>query len=403
MTDTTDKFIKLKPIVPPKPKLSHHLVDSLTSTQLTQYNSIITSLKEKMSTSQRNSTVLLDEQDISFNLLDEIYAEIEDKQIKSTIKELPKYCASLSCSSSSYTSASSNQSNNSCTCLETAPPPLPSMPPPPLNTTPKPKSRSSSILSRNSVNESLSLEQEIELEIKNKFSLLLKSATNDESSTDPKLDDDDFDNDEDLIETDYLEPINLVQQIEQIEQKNNNKTVPSPSYRLKTYFQTKLKESNINSDKTNRASLNYLIKQSNRISTTLRNIRTKSHSCNEQTNDLNLMETTLNSLKRTKKRSTSNNSQQLNTIVQISNPTLISQTFDLRNQNLIEINNNNNKLDDDDEFSTSSFSSSDSSKIDAFYHESVSSNSSSNPNGTNVYEEQLEIDGEIPFILNKTL
>ena len=61
----------------------------------------------------------------TFNLLDEIYAEIEDKQLKLTIKEKQKpiinnkyYCASQSCSSSSYTSASSSHSssNQSCTC-----------------------------------------------------------------------------------------------------------------------------------------------------------------------------------------------------------------------------------------------------------------------------------------------
>jgi hypothetical protein len=494
-TTTNNNIRKTKPLVPPKPKLlvtsSAAPADTNSSecsnscdTQMNKslnYNSIIASLKEKMSKAYEQTDDQL-ENEFSFSLLDEIYAEIEDKQIKSSIKpietviqekSLPiKYCASLSCSSSSYTSASSAHSTNSCICyskrdsvLITAPPPLPSMPPPPLTPAPtptsqRPKSRSSSVLSRHSavLSEPLSLEQEIEMEIRNKFCLLLKSSpetdldspmretadiTNLDSIADQLNDfkeDELISNGDDMLETDYLEPINLVNSNYVEKQSSNRKTeatgnaqssyMLSPSYRLKSYFQAKLKENSISMDKNSRTSLNYLIKQSNKISSTLKFIRTKSTS-NEQAESTdtssassthtaqNLIETTLNSFKRqqNKKRSTSSNSQhtthsaasQPSAAVCISGPTLISQTFDLKNKNLIEIvqsvetnnNNNNSNMEDNESFSTtSSFSSSSTSscnRIEMVYQaaQSWSSDESCHlvlQNGSNnVYEEQLEI------------
>ena len=364
------------------------------------------------------------------------------------------------------------------------------MPPPPLTAAPtptsqRPKSRSSSVLSRHSavLSEPLSLEQEIEMEIRNKFCLLLKSSPetdldspmretidNLDGLTDQLTDfkeDELISNDEDMLETDYLEPINLVNS-NYVEKQSNEATnsrradatghtssssssssyMLSPSYRLKSYFQAKLKENSISMDKNSRTSLNYLIKQSNKISSTLKFMRTKSAS-NEQssaaavvaaaaeasnsshTQTQNIIETTLNSLKRqhnNKKRSTSSNSQhtplsatvvsQPSTAVCISGPTLISQTFDLRNKNLIEIvqpvetsnskssnnNNNNENMEDNESFSTtSSFSSSSTSscnRIEMVVYQAAQSWSSDElssshlvlqSGSSNVYEEQLEI------------
>ena len=100
-----------KPIVPPKPKLN-------SIHDKANYNRIISNLKEKMLNLSNNDNDDLNNQ-ATFNLLDEIYAEIEDKQLKLTIKEKQKpiinnkyYCASQSCSSSSYTSASSSHSSS---------------------------------------------------------------------------------------------------------------------------------------------------------------------------------------------------------------------------------------------------------------------------------------------------
>jgi len=433
-----------KPIVPPKPKLN-------SIHDKANYNRIISNLKEKMLNLSNNNNDDLNNQ-ATFNLLDEIYAEIEDKQLKLTIKEKQKpiinnkyYCASQSCSSSSYTSASSSHSssNQSCTCCYSSssliytPPPLPSMPPPPLTPTnsTKLKSRSSSRASTSTpdtclplatgantnavasidsivteeeeeeeaISKSLSLEEEIEMEIRNKFSVLLKkSAETDfiepEESIEDQINNNDktHENEQD-IETDYLEPVNLISS----SNNNNNKetkiitnqtsqiksisAILSPSYRLKSYIQTKLNKETTNTNKNLNqvSSLNYLLKQSNKLSSHLRFKR-------NSTSKLSLNQVEIQPQLECNYNRNSNS---------ISGPILISQTFDINNQYLIDINNKTKNNEDNESFSTtssfsSSSSSSNSSKLEIIYQTEAESSTtawSRSQDGINVYEEQFDI------------
>lgn len=100
--------------------------------------------------------VTLESNSKPLSLLEEIYAEIEDKHAKSSLlktltSEYSSYSSSSS-NSSAYSSYSSYSSSSSETSTE-PPPPLPNVPPPPLST---------------SANSS-TLQQEIEREISSKF------------------------------------------------------------------------------------------------------------------------------------------------------------------------------------------------------------------------------------------
>ena len=83
----------------------------------------------------------------------------------------------------------------------------------------------------------------------------------------------------------------------------------------------------------------------------------------------------------------------------ISGPILISQTFDINNQYLIDINNKTKKNEDNESFSTtssfsSSSSSSNSSKLEIIYQTEAESSTtawSRSQDGINVYEEQFDI------------
>ena len=208
-TNTNSTKLTRKPALPPKPKLNNttqsnhnHVSLELDDNNLNNflykqnYNSIVNSLKQKLnhhhthlsSFSSSSSSSSSSNTTNTISLLDEIYAEIEDKQIKSTL--LSNYASSTSSNSSTYcsscASSSSNQDdliltskNNSPILTNVAivesPPPLPSVPPPPLLSpiynTPNPlincnhsnDNDESPIIAQIKTND-LSLEQEIELE-----------------------------------------------------------------------------------------------------------------------------------------------------------------------------------------------------------------------------------------------
>jgi hypothetical protein len=268
---TNSSKLTRKPALPPKPKLNstsqtnnnnHNVSLDLDDHNLNSflykqnYNSIVNSLKHKLnnhthlsSFSSSSSSSTSSNTTNTISLLDEIYAEIEDKQIKSTL--LSNYASSTSSNSStscsSCVSSSSNQddliitSNNNSPALASvviveSPPPLPSVPPPPLlspiYTTPNPLNNSNNelqIIAQINAND-LSLEQEIELEIRNKlnteFLLSSKSNSNEETLNEKNTSNElnshlvldephdfdiesDFDEENIEDETEYLEPVNV--------------------------------------------------------------------------------------------------------------------------------------------------------------------------------------------------
>ena len=342
-----------------------------------------------------------------FNLLDEIYAEIEDKQTKkklhkSTGLDTVSNSSSSSSSSSSLGSktsssepnnknsdctcaaASSYTSSNSCSCSSScsssspystsasyssrssdntptiAPPPLPSVPPPPLTNKPELSIETPST----QVN---SLSEEIQIEFRNKlcnFNIKMdeKLPNNEQSNI---IESNEETNKIEFCEPEYLEPIMIDNQTSKEENKedssSNHYSEPfgfSPA-RLKSYFSkvTSARSSSIDSPKlkinANTRTMNYLIKTSTRLTSTLRLIRARSNSITTP-NEVN-------------KKSAANLDQ---TSIAISRPTLISQTFDLSKQTLIDVKNSpmsssypedfdENFIDDDDaSFSSSSGSSS---------------------------------------------
>ncbi len=216
-----------KPAPPPKPSFT-----KIHTTPITTTNSSSSRADVKKQLFPSNETNTDTNTDTELNLLDEIYAEIEDKQAiklaKSNLKSISvtkntqSDCTSLSCSSSSYTSTSSTQSN-ACSCVSNYSsssvasssssaysssqgsdklennhrPPLPSGPPPPLSNSNK------TILP--SPDTSLTLEQEIELELKMKRdSFCFKSPEEPTTNTIINIKDE-----EKLEEDEYLEPILL--------------------------------------------------------------------------------------------------------------------------------------------------------------------------------------------------
>lgn len=164
---TSAEFRTQKPQIAPKPKL--------------EYDKMLTSLKHRLHTLNNSNNQLLQQQQqqrqqsphhqpkkASLSLLEEIYAEIEDKHAKSSLlKTLNTVSHDYSCSSSCYSSNSSSAyssysscSSSSCSAggISDPPPPLPNVPPPPLtNSTP------------NGTSNDMTLQQEIEKEICSKL------------------------------------------------------------------------------------------------------------------------------------------------------------------------------------------------------------------------------------------
>ncbi len=448
-----------KPTPPPKPSFTK-ILSNVSSTSRASH------VKKELFPSQDANT------DTELNLLDEIYAEIEDKHanklIISNLKAISIsqktrndiFCASLSCSSSSYTSASSTQSN-ACSCASNYSsssvassstsayssgqgsdslgadhrrPPLPNGPPPPLSNSNK--------TIQPSPDTSLSLEQEIEIEMRMKRdSFCLLRSAEELPPVDTAVNKCETNSEED----EYLEPI-LLETTTEVDASNNRKTafdnpdstvlssnsesgydeqknnvnpycVPyacnvttstpvknctsspaktalSSPYRLKSLFKlntavTPIKPVNVEPAEmpksSKKLSLHYY---SGKISSTLRLMRSRS-----STQDLTACHLTeeidirpsaaaaatvessvseLWTLKRRKKNAKSvdtksEQQQQQTSSVQISSPTLISQTFDLSKQNLLPISQSSRleSADRPGHLSLSSFSSSGSECLEA--------------------------------------
>jgi hypothetical protein len=386
-TNTNSTKSTRKPALPPKPKLNNttqsnhnHVSLELDDNNLNNflykqnYNSIVNSLKQKLnhhhthlsSFSSSSSSSSSSNTTNTISLLDEIYAEIEDKQIKSTL--LSNYASSTSSNSStscsSCASSSSNQDdliltskNNSPILTNVAivesPPPLPSVPPPPLLSpiynTPNPlincnhnnDNDESPIIAQIKTND-LSLEQEIELEIRNKlnseFLLSSKSNNNDETILNEKntskdlnnhlkLDephdfdiDSDFDEEENLEdETEYLEPVHVNNIMIQAHKKhyplsleintsnisnNSNKEPKTPNF-YKKRKQLKLKNLLLLNNSSSAAN------DSLTGSSNMSGSRFLSNLASKTTNLLSKSHSKLNSLSLTSTPTTSNNSNQL--------------------------------------------------------------------------------------------
>lgn len=331
-----------KPALPPKPKISlAEKLDSKSSSLCTNesnfsnFNLIISSLKEKLNENLLNSpNSMLDSND--FSLLDEIYAEIEDKHLLTSCKSKttnPQSSCSCSTSStcsscSSYSSSSSHNSDiQHSTCK--SPPPLPSVPPPPINQTSSSDNRLS-----------LSLEEEIEIEIRAKLNkdLFIRRPNPTETKLEENLV---ISNSEPessapapILEPEYLEPI-LLQENKKQNCSETKLSEKSLSKLLLNSKETVLSPSKLKSYSSKAPSLSYLLK-SNKLTSTLRLIRTKSSAQNQ------LVPTPTSPIS-------------ADITKEISRPTLISQTFDLSKQNLIEIQTPNGT------YSCSSYSSTDSS------------------------------------------
>jgi hypothetical protein len=343
----------------------------------------------------------------SISLLDEIYAEIEDKQAKSNL-------LLLSTQASANTKTWCNSSTScSSSCSSSSAPPLPSVPPPPLmNESEQPCALA------------LSLEQEIEIEMRQKLNaseFLLNSTKKsvdpddsqspiDSNENEQELDessssDSDFDEFDPTEECEYLEPIKMAvqaiqdnafhsatstpistetmkkrslfsakksgqlklkldkKQAKQTDSSSQNhmdkflSSLASKTTNLLSKSQSKLNTFSLEIHNSTTASstrlkqktqpdvaspsgenasrkLNSLLKSSgNKITSTLRLIKARSastsahvtsHSLFHQPQSLNL------SL-------TSSSGGETGASIEISEPRLISQTFDMNRQNLIEI------------------------------------------------------------------
>jgi hypothetical protein len=316
-----------KPIIPPKPKFikdkSNLLVNKLLVKQnnenegslTTTTNDVEYNLSQASHYSELNENISSTD---AYSLLDEIYAEIEDKNIIQRKKVVP---SSSSSSSSSYSSSIDLQK----------PPPLPSQPPPRLTT--------------QQINEELLLNDLDESSVLK----LCDLAFNDSSPNDNlNLDSEQLQDEQNsqFFEDNYLEPI-------QINLLNSNSNTS--------------KRKSIAIESTNQ--LKNIIRSTNtKLTNTLKLIRTKSLNTNSPDKTLSICtatcttqnETTLNnnnnnnkSLKLSLRHSINTNNSIMNIkSIDISEPTLISQTFDITKQNFIEINMKQN-----DDSSTSSSSS----------------------------------------------
>lgn len=417
----TKTKINSKPALPPKPKLSslaetpsasNSDQNSTNSDEIKNFNLILNSLKQKLkfqlpnpsaeinSTSTPKPASNMTENDLS--LLDEIYAEIEDKNmLKPAATTID---SSQSCSS--YSSNSSSSSDSSLSSISTSPPPLPNVPPPPLSTKDYDSIDRVSLSSLHKNRASLSLEEEIEIEIRAKldkeFLFLKKPSENPKDESDLNKNevvesiknelDNELNSSSIRLEPEYLEPVLLgcKKTSNKSTEKNlskllntsnqNQSFLLSPS-KLKSFLTKPPHVQTQGTDGSNtKALMSYLIKTS---TSTLRLMRTKSTINNTVLND---QKSTLPDCKPTKKcaKLSVNKRRQTTTCVQmsqtntsqISRPTLISQTFDLTNQNMIEIKNSSetsNKV----VYSSSSLSSSSDYSAAAFNSSSASSSSPS--------------------------
>ncbi|RNA20255.1 hypothetical protein BpHYR1_035577 [Brachionus plicatilis] len=357
-----------KPALPPKPKLalaeSKHPAPEPTNSD--NYNALINSLREKLNINVSGSvshsslalSALSSSSDIaglkSFNLdqnmsdlslLDEIYAEIEDKYLFQKAKSANPKAIQSSCSCSH----SSQSSQSSCSCSYTSEPvadrpPLPSVPPPNLVSCHSDDKRMS-----------LSLEEEIALEIRAKLNQEYLVSKKVEARTERREDkmEQSVESapDTPVLEPEYLEPISLGKPDKKMNEKKTNKVMSNPGSpktnsdfilspsKLKSYLIKSPSSKNPPLDPSQSRTFSYLLKQSNRITSTLRLMRTKSSS-----NHVHNQSIYSQPIEQKCYQSTVNICQEHNQ-VEISQPTLISQTFDLNNQALIEIKNGKNQGD----------------------------------------------------------
>ena len=469
LTDTTSKLTRFTHILNTTKLVSDILNNDHTSQMESAETQVSMSCQQS---SQCKQSLFIDGVELNesgdaaslaFNLLDEIYAEIEDKQIKSSLSkqmtlkmlntpELLNYlnkkqqqqqqleeekeakvaevatvaspdkhkadecCNSLSCSSSSYTSASSSQSNQ-CSCTYSSssvsstystnesdqqqPPPLPTVPPPPLQSA---HSSPSMPRSRHNNRVSLTLEEEIELEMKTKLNSFSLNKEAPDEHRDAGLESDERQPEEDeylepvLLETEKSYSTDTLNAGDSKESQLNHYAVPysidepvastaltstpikilSSPYRLKSLFRLNSSSRpaenaserivpNIptppatNDDsqlqKTPKKTLNYLFKTSGRITATLRMMRTKSSShasntelnvCGDEVDSIDVIGSsnhftdnmfTLRKNRKAKKTTTVSCQPAATHAVEISGPTLISQTFDLSKQRLVAIQN----------------------------------------------------------------
>ena len=310
-----------KPIIPPKPKF---IIDKINNVS----KLVAAAADEEYNLSQNSHYSELNDNNGSnndaYSLLDEIYAEIEDKNLnqlsKSTITT-PSSSQPLFSSSSSSSSSSSYSSSDYCNniCSNMKPPPLPAQPPPRL-------------IYQDSSKYEIPLSN-LDKGAAVKLCELAFNEPNDYQLNESSILDEDY-------EENYLEPINI-DLINEIKNVNNN-----------------IAESN-----TTEATATKQLRKNNLFSTvkltnTLKLIRTKSLST--ATPDLNQNRKSIVS--------------QLNfKSIEISAPTLISQTFDITKQNFIQINNNSTIMQHDD----SSTSSSSSFSVSSFESQSISPNKKS--------------------------
>lgn len=350
-----------KPALPPKPKLS--LAESkipgleYRNSENSSYNALINSLREKLKTngsSSENSLALstlsssseigelkslnINQKMNDLSLLDEIYAEIEDKYLFHKPKEPVLTIIQSSCSCSH----SSQSSQSSCSCSYVSEsvdrPPLPSVPPP-------------NLVNADSAGDkriSLSLEEEIALEIRAKlnqeFSVSKKIQPKTETIEQMISESNEKIADTPVLEPEYLEPILITKSEKKIindkslsrilssqtSPKANSDFILSPS-KLKSYLTKSPNSKSPIMDPNHSKTFSYLLKKSNQITSTLRLMRTKSSS-----NNVHNQSIYSEPVEQKFYQSSVNIFAEQNQ-VEISRPTLISQTFDLNKQSLIEI------------------------------------------------------------------
>ena len=305
-----------------------------------------------------------------------------------------------SCTYSS-SSVSSTYSTNESDQLQ-QPPPLPTVPPPPLQSAQSsPNLPRSTRHNNNRI--SLTLEEEIELEMKTKLnSFSLNKEAPDEHQKEADFDEKQPEEDEYLepvlLETEKSYSTDTLNAGDSKESQLNHYAVPysmeesptftavtstptktlSSPYRLKSLFRlnsssrpvenaserivpnaatnTSVTSNDDVQQKTPKKALNYLFKTSGRITSTLRMMRTKSSShasnnelnlCGDEVDSIEVIDSpnhfidnmfTLRKNKKAKKTAVSCQPPAAHA-VEISGPTLISQTFDLSKQRLVAIQN----------------------------------------------------------------
>lgn len=442
-----------KPAIPPKPKLTlttetaSKLLSHTKSIdhQAYSYDDIISSLKERLKSSQEHE----DDENNQSSLLDEIYAEIEEKQhhvqvTSNIVKPSPVLDVNNSSKNVKHDNSSNYSSSSSYSCSSTYSsntPPLPTVPPPPLTNAKDEIEAAVAEFKRIS----MSLEEEIEMEIRNKLmtDIKLKRKESKESEknvsitsqnessrggSEKKQDDDTLSN---LSTVEYLEPILFSKtglgktqldnrSLHKLLSSNNNNVNHQTSLshrfnlnidslfispaKLKSYIikaspnghsshggsssvtgssmsQASNSISSSVSSTSNRQSLTNLLK-SNKITSTLKMIKNR-HSTSMSTtasstpstiesmpaspalsnpisihnlftsNDSTGIPNKYNTVKASKRNhlrrqtaivsftsSSSSTTSSSNPTIEISQPKLISQTFDLSKQNLIDVKKN---------------------------------------------------------------